>query len=134
MTVAAKLLEATHVAGGCLWVTRDGRLGAWAPRHLLDLLRDHKAEMLALLNPTVTNRAHDGEMVVIGPWSPNTDEEAAEHRRRVFEEDPRTWWWKPRYRLAVLERAGVNRAVAVAVVQTEVAATEKATIPVDDRH
>ena len=134
MTIAAKLLEATHVAGGRLWVTGDGRLGVRAPRHLVDLLRDHKAEVMALLTATVTNRAHDGEMVVIGSWSPNTDEEAAEHRRRVFEEDPRTWWWKPRYRLAVLERAGVNRAVAVAVVQTEVATTGKAASPVDDRH
>jgi hypothetical protein len=134
MTTAAKLLEATHVAGGRLWVTGDGRLGVRAPRRLVDLLRDHKAEVLALLTATVADRVGGGETVVIGPWFPSSDEDVTEHRRRVFEEDPQKWWWKPRCRLAVLERAGVNQTMAVAVVQAELAATEESTISVDERH
>ena len=118
MTIAANLLEATHVAGGHLWVTRDGRLGVRAPRRLLDLLRDHKTEVLALLTSTAANRV-GGETVVIGPWFPNTDEELAEQRRRVFEEEPRRWWWMARYRLAELEREGLSRTEAMAQVRAE---------------
>ena len=133
MTIAAKLLEATHVAGGRLWVTGDGQLGVRAPRRLVDLLRDHKAEVLALLTATVADRVGGGELVVIGPWLPHTGEEVAEHRRRVLEEQPKRWWWQPRYRLAELERGGMDRATAVTKVREEVAATNAVTISGEDR-
>ena len=133
MTIAAKLLEATHVAGGRLWVTGDGRLGVRAPRRLVDLLRDHKAEVLALLTATVADRVGGGETVVIGPWFPNTGEEVAVHRRRVLEEQPRRWWWMPRYRLAELERGGLSRAEAVQVVREEVAGRDTVPALVEDR-
>jgi len=62
--------------------------------------------------------------VVIGPWKPATPEEVTEERRRVLEEEPRRWWWKPRYRLADLERAGMNHADAVDQVRAEFAARD----------
>jgi hypothetical protein len=59
------------------------------------------------------------ELVSIGPWKPATPEQVANERRRVLEEEPRTWWWMPRYRLAELERRGLSRAEAMAKVRAE---------------
>lgn len=56
-----------------------------------------------------------------GPWKPTTPEEVTEERRRVLECEPHTWWWKPRYELAVLMRDGMDQAPAVEKVRGEVA-------------
>ena len=52
----------------------------------------------------------------IGRWTPT---EIDEEQRRVLKDFPRRWWWKPRYRLAELERDGMARAEAVAQVRAE---------------
>ncbi len=57
--------------------------------------------------------------LLFGPWNPLTPEQVANERRRVLEEEPRTWWWMPRYRLAELERRGLSRAEAMAKVRAE---------------
>jgi hypothetical protein len=61
--------------------------------------------------------------IILGPWQPATPEQVAEERRRVLEAEPSRWWWKPRYRLADLERDGMERAQAVAQVRREHEAT-----------
>jgi len=61
-----------------------------------------------------------GQNVIAGPWKPATPEQVAEHRQRVLEQDPIRWWWEPRYRLADLERAGMDHTEAVALVRSEV--------------
>ena len=53
------------------------------------------------------------------PWCPSTPEEVAEEQRSVADQQPRLWWWKPRYRLADLERDGMDRAEVVAKVRAE---------------
>ena len=65
-----------------------------------------------------------GQNVIAGPWKPSTPEEVTEERRRVVEEEPRLWWWKPRYRLADLERAGMDHADAVDQVRAEFATSD----------
>lgn len=57
--------------------------------------------------------------VILGPWAPATPEQVEEERRRVLEAEPRRWWWRPRYRLAELERGGMEREQAVALVRAE---------------
>ena len=57
--------------------------------------------------------------VIVGPWEPTTPDEVLEEQRRLLEEKPRRWWWNPRYRLADLERGGIERAAAVEQVRAE---------------
>lgn len=56
---------------------------------------------------------------MVGPWTPATPKEIAEERRRVRDEEPRRWWWEPRYRVAELERGGMGRAAAISKVRAE---------------
>ena len=107
--------------------TEGGRLvlrpAARVPRELVtDILR-YRDEIVALLNGAV----------ILGPWRPTTPDELAEERRRVMEEEPRRWWCQPRYRVAELERSGMDRARAVATVREEVARTGNTIASVDNR-
>ncbi len=64
------------------------------------------------------NEAHS-QTVVVGPWRPLAPDQVADERCRVLEEEPRRWWWQPRYRLAELERGGLSRTEAMAKVRAE---------------
>ncbi len=57
----------------------------------------------------------------VEPWKPTMPEEITEERRRILECEPHTWWWKPRYELAVLMRGGMDQEPAVERVRGEVA-------------
>ena len=71
------------------------------------------------------SRSDGWHLVGIPSWRPLTPEEAAEEQRRVADEGPRRWWWKPRYRLADLERAGMDHADAVDQVRAEFATSDR---------
>jgi hypothetical protein len=48
---------------------------------------------------------------------PSNPDEVAEVARRVMEEPPSRWWWKPRYLLAELVRGGHDHDEALKVVR-----------------
>jgi hypothetical protein len=91
--------------------TRKGKLqlrpGSRVPVDLIPEIRRHRDEIISLVS----------DSAVLRRWTPTTDEEAERERHRVLTEKPKHWWWRPRYRLAGLERAGINRATAIAEVR-----------------
>lgn len=99
------------------------RPAAQVPRELVTDIARHRDEIVALLNGAV----------ILGPWLPTTEGDVAEEWRRVLEEEPSRWWWQPRYRLAELERGGMDRAKAIAKVRDEVAAINTVTVSCDHR-
>jgi hypothetical protein len=50
---------------------------------------------------------------------PSNPDEVAEEARRVMEEPPSRWWWKPRYLLAELVRGGHDHDEALKAVRAK---------------
>ena len=83
----------------------------------IEMLREFRANRPQTRTPPVGHRAENS--VVLEAWEPTTQEDLVEHRRRVLDEEPQLWWWKPRYELVALERMGVPRTEAVEIVRSE---------------
>lgn len=126
MQCCSDLLHLLSEAGVAA-TTEGGRLvlrpAARVPRELVTDIVRYRDEIVALLTGTVS----------LGPWLPTTPDEEVEERWRVLQEGPRRWWWQPRYRLAALERGGMDRAKAIAKVRDEVAAINTVTVSRDHR-
>ena len=113
---------------GVVATTEGGRLvlrpATRVPRNLVTEIVRRRDEIIALITGAV----------ILGPWLPTTLDEVAGESCRVMEEEPRRWWWQPRYQLAELERGGLSQTEAVRAVREEVAGTDTVTVSLDDRH